>query len=58
MKKKTYAFDFTLADIKEHQVLPHNFEIERQVLGYFVKHQSEFEQYYKYLNQRECFIAR
>jgi replicative DNA helicase len=57
MKKKTYAFDFTLADIKEHQVLPHNFEIERQVLGYFVKHQSEFEQYYKYLKPKGMFYS-
>lgn len=55
MKKKTYAFDFTLADIKEHRVLPHNDEVERSVLGYFVKHQQDFEQYFKYIKPKGMF---
>jgi len=55
MRKKTYAFDFTLSDIKEHKVLPHNPEVEKQVLGYFVIQQHEFEKYYKYLSAKGMF---
>lgn len=58
MKKKTYAFDFTLADIKEHQILPHNFEMERQVLAYFVKHQQDWDTFYKYLKPKGMFYNK
>ena len=55
MRKKTYHFDFTLADTKEHKVLPKNTEVEKKVLGYLVKHQNDFDVYYKYLKPKGMF---
>ena len=52
-EKKTYHFDFTLADTKEHKVLPKNTEVEKKVLGYLVKHQNDFDVYYKYPKTKE-----
>ena len=55
MRYKPYTFDFTLSDIKEHQMLPHNAEIEKSVLGYFFFHVNDFPIFYKYLKQKGIF---
>jgi len=55
MRQKPYVFDFTLSDIKEHTILPHNYNIERSVLGYFFFHTPDFNSHFKYLKQKGIF---
>ena len=55
MKYKPYTFDFTLKDIKEHTMLPHNYNIERSVLGFFMMSPNDFAHYYKYLKPKGIF---